>query len=1720
MSGVSRYPDGDTFEQRANILIGSNDATLDIYTIRVYNKALSRREIVTNWIADMRDPVVKATYYQDNDNFDETGKIAIEKIPSRTPYMVLQGPELPSYKKDKKILDVKFVHPEDSRENKRSFTASGVSADVQGTSSQYYYRKNFKLNFKEGFYDNYGDWSEKYKHIPPLSKKEKKYTFKTDVASSEGANNVELVRYFEFTKHWDMPSERDQDPDDTADGYLTRDRIRTGIDGFPMIMFHNSIDTNDKNAVFYGKMNFNNDKDNKSTFGFTEGDECWEFINNTTPLVLFQSDDLSNWDISFESRYPEEYGDDDHAYGTQPGELDKLQALMTWVVSTWRKPTDSDAEKARKLNKFKSEFERYFNLKSSLFYYLYTELFLMVDSRAKNAMLAYLHQHKPGDGGNRWFWLPYDMDTAIGTNNEGLLVFDYDAEDTDIINGANVYNGQLSVFWNNLRDAFKDELRQLYLELRSGAAGGDMAWSYANIEKLFEDHQACWSASIFNEDSYFKYIMPLIDPNSNDATYLGMAQGSKEEQRKWWLWNRFRYLDSKYRTGDAQGQYIMIRAYRKASLDVTPYINCYLTAVFDQTNPNSMVTVDAQKDKAYTITPPESWDPLGSDAVFSLYSADLLKDIGDVSALKPGFADFSRATKLQKLKIGSSAPGYTNDKLEILNVGNNHLLTELDATNCSGLGTGDTKVIDLSNCTSIEKAYFGNTNILGVSFPVGGNLKDVILPASITDLTIRNHPNLESLTLQGTNNLTAVWLEDIPSNVINAVDIISAMKEHSSVRLININETINSLETLENFYARLDTMTGKDSKGDTTEKAVVTGVIHLTDEVEISYSDWVRLSNMFDEVTIEARNIICRVTFWDDINETSAVATRNVIYGNAAQAPANPVKPSTPEFYYEFAGWDTTFDNVISDMDIHATYTEFRQRYEVIYDTRSQIIPVVPTSVWRFYGETINKTDIDAPYLNEDDFPEGVKFIDWILPNGNVFVFGSTRITGPTVLSAKWQDENFPVITLTRTSYNSFTYHVEDNMGVSAWLVTQSPETPEIDSVEWHHITPTKVLEDVYTVSAPGHYYFWAKDDQDNCSVSQITAYTISLTQNIHNEMDTDADVIQLALTEGDTPLNYNFAFTGTTITVGLTVSSKYNANTLFISYNNTPIRLGDTLIVDDSVVLAAEVYPNVYNVTFVSERGTTPSPQQVVYKHKILEPDPQTDYGYVLDHWEAGGIYWNFDSDLVLGNITLTAKWVSYSAPTQISVDTFDSNTDITVNIVQDLPIPATGSVDDVVGVMIEWSDGTANTYVTGNGNKSITHTYVLPGPHMIKIYRQAGNYLLGQGISTPAIQPIDLVSEAIFAFDVPYTNDGAFKGAVNLSTIRLTKFMTSIAVSAFEGCSEAYGFAGGSYIIPSSIKKIYSGAFRGCSKLQRVQLPEHLDVLDNAAFDSCTMLETVEFNPNCPLTSLSSYLFNNCVGLTTIDIPQSITTINEAAFAGCIALRSIYLGTNVTRLGKNVFNGCLSLEDITLAAPEMQMDVYIFQSCPLLTSAGPLSDTAHLSDYNIKFGWLTGVPDNAFTVSINSASQLLYIKLPEINTFTTLGYQAFYHCANLSSIVIPSNITTIGDSCFGYCISLPRVEIPSTVESMGSSVFYYCSGLRYADIYMSSSTTKADIPDAGWFRQTRYPQSVDDQNCLKIRIPRSVSPEDAGIVYGDYWNCHSYSGADILYFDFECVL
>ena len=409
MSGVTRYPTNDNFQQVVpqNITVGSNDATIDIYTIRIYDNNLSTRQVENNWIADTPNGEEMLERFGRNNVRNASDEVIISKLPSDLPYLVIVCTELPQYKGDKKICYGSFVDPENTD---RNFTYENCQIDVQGTSSQYYARKNYKMKFNGGFVNGNGETSSKYK-MREDSIAVKTFTMKADVASSEGANNVELVKLYNDTCPYRTPAQ------------VSNNKVRQGIDGFPMVVFWNNPDTNE--TIFLGKYNFNNDKGTEDVFGFVEGDESWEIRNNTSNRVIWKNDDYTGqaWLNDFEARYP----DTDPPY-TNPTQLaefaswvkstDPAQATnaalaesVTYpsVVMTYVEHVDSttgeitleevktntnvtytaDTAEYRRA-KFRNELANYVEMDSAMFYYLFTELFLMVDSRAKNAFPSFM----------------------------------------------------------------------------------------------------------------------------------------------------------------------------------------------------------------------------------------------------------------------------------------------------------------------------------------------------------------------------------------------------------------------------------------------------------------------------------------------------------------------------------------------------------------------------------------------------------------------------------------------------------------------------------------------------------------------------------------------------------------------------------------------------------------------------------------------------------------------------------------------------------------------------------------------------------------------------------------------------------------------------------------------------------------------------------------------------------------------------------------------------------------------------------------------------------------------------------------------------------------------------------------------------------------------------------------------------------------------------------
>jgi hypothetical protein len=383
MSGTVQYPSDDDFSQTepVDISIGSNDCTIDIYCIRVYDNDLTRHQILTNWIADTQVVEDMLDRYKRNQVYDDYGSIVIANLPSDLPYLVLEAAELPQYKGDKKTVSGRFVDPVTPS---RNFTFTDAIFNVQGTSSQYYERKNYKGSYKNGFLMASGQTADTYA-LRDDSIAVATFCYKADVASSEGANNVELVRLYDMACPYKTPAQQEDS------------RVQQGIDGFPIVIFWTNTDTGE--TTFIGKYNFNNDKSTEETFGFQEDDESWEVKNNTGDRVLYKSANYegTDWLNDFEARFP----DTDPAY-EDPGQL---KAFADWIITTDTEAATNEElanpvtyggveyatdSAAYRIAKFKAELGDYVELQSAEFYYLFTELFLMVDSRAKNMFPSFM----------------------------------------------------------------------------------------------------------------------------------------------------------------------------------------------------------------------------------------------------------------------------------------------------------------------------------------------------------------------------------------------------------------------------------------------------------------------------------------------------------------------------------------------------------------------------------------------------------------------------------------------------------------------------------------------------------------------------------------------------------------------------------------------------------------------------------------------------------------------------------------------------------------------------------------------------------------------------------------------------------------------------------------------------------------------------------------------------------------------------------------------------------------------------------------------------------------------------------------------------------------------------------------------------------------------------------------------------------------------------------
>ena len=301
------------------------------------------------------------------------------------------------------------------------------------------------------------------------------------------------------------------------------------------------------------------------------------------------------------------------------------------------------------------------------------------------------------------------------------------------------------------------------------------------------------------------------------------------------------------------------------------------------------------------------------------------------------------------------------------------------------------------------------------------------------------------------------------------------------------------------------------------------------------------------------------------------------------------------------------------------------------------------------------------------------------------------------------------------------------------------------------------------------------------------------------------------------------------------------------------------------------------------------------------------------------------------------------------------------------------------------------------------------------------------------------------------------------------------------------------------SQCTEIGNHAFRYCSSLISITIPENVTSIGRSAFYGCSSLATVAFGENSRLTSIGGVAFEGCSSLASITIPENVISIGSYAFSGCSSLTSITIPENVDSIGVGAFNDCSSLVTVTFGENSQLESIgdSAFSGCSSLTSINMPSSVTSIGElafygcrslqYNLYEGGLyLGNQENPYMVLMGTEST-------DITEFTIhsdckiIYYQAFYNCSSLTSIIIPSSVTSIGSYAFAGCSTLTTVTFGenSQLESIGSYAFQNCSNLT--SITIPESVTS--IGDYAFY------------NCdslTSVTIPSSVTSIGRSAFYG----------------------
>lgn len=556
---------------------------------------------------------------------------------------------------------------------------------------------------------------------------------------------------------------------------------------------------------------------------------------------------------------------------------DSCDYSKTALASTWKSIWKNNAWK-------------YMSIQSLIAYYAFTDYLAAVDQQAKNMQpMFFLEEgawvengvyHSPSsmEPIRMYFNKVYDCDTCNGKDNDGgnTIPAELDPAEDD-----KCYAGRGSILWNDLRRCDNQEMvadangntltlpgvvgQMRNLTEIDGIGAGPFSPKGA-LYYFVKQRVEMWPKVVCTYDcerKYIKYSQIYGD------IYFYALHGSGRQSLPRFIEQRWRVRDGYYQTGDFKdASHVLggrIGAKNGAIIKFRAAKDGYFGIGNDGGNITQGMYLKAGQQGTFTQF------QHGDNILLYIYQADMMSEI-DLSqiSLDPNF-QFSQMKLAEKIVIGSTnhrqswrlSPGNTGF-LENMNLGDLPFLKYLDVR------TTEVTNINAEKCPRLEKVYALGSDLTKISLAETSPIDTLQLPATMTELSFVNLPNLSypgGMTIEGMGSVNKLMLDGCPNidpmNLINGIVGSSAIR---FIRLPNVNITAPSsmLTALKNSGAIGLDPTGQAYE-ETNQCSGVTGRWIMEDL--ITDSQLSSLATYFPQLTLINSQYSC-IRF-DDTDEDS-----------------------------------------------------------------------------------------------------------------------------------------------------------------------------------------------------------------------------------------------------------------------------------------------------------------------------------------------------------------------------------------------------------------------------------------------------------------------------------------------------------------------------------------------------------------------------------------------------------------------------------------------------------------------------------------------------------------------------------------------------------------------------------------------------------------------------------------------------------------------------------